>query len=109
MSDAQRDVTSAAITVHLRIFGRVQGVGYRVWTVHTARRLGLDGWVRNVSDGSVEAVARGNEAAVNNLAVAAQAGPPGARVTEVRKSVVAEADIQPPIGAGFHHIHTVVK
>ena len=103
------DAPSAAITVRLRILGRVQGVGYRAWTVYTARRLGLDGWVRNVVDGSVEAVARGPEPAVNSLVTAAQAGPPGARVTEVRKTVVAVSDIDPPVSAGFQQLPTVME
>ena len=40
-------------TVRLFITGRVQGVGYRIWCVREAGRLGLDGWVRNRRDGSV--------------------------------------------------------
>ena len=50
MSDAIRHVT---------IRGRVQGVGYRVWVDYTATSLGLEGWVRNRRDGSVEAVFAG--------------------------------------------------
>jgi acylphosphatase len=79
----------AEIIIRLRIFGRVQGVGYRAWCVHTARRLGLRGWVRNLTDGTVEALAAGPEDAVNTLAAAAQAGPSLARVTEVRRSEAA--------------------
>jgi acylphosphatase len=79
----------AAITLRLRIAGRVQGVGYRAWTVYTARHLGLVGWVRNLTDGSVEALVHGPRADVENLIAAAQAGPPGARVTEVKTAAVA--------------------
>ena len=47
----------ATRTVTVRIDGRVQGVYYRAWTYETAQSLGLDGTVRNMSDGSVEAAA----------------------------------------------------
>jgi len=46
-------------TIHLRIEGRVQGVGFRYWVRNEADRLGLDGWVRNRRDGAVEAVFSG--------------------------------------------------
>src|SRR5689334_9633486 len=72
-----------SVTLRLHIIGRVQGVGYRAWCVHTARRLGLVGWVRNLADGSVEAVARGSREAMESFVAAAHAGPPGARVIEV--------------------------
>lgn len=80
------------VTVRLHITGRVQGVGYRAWTVHTARQLGLVGWVRNLTDGSVEALAQGPRDAVESLIAAAQAGPPGARVTEVKSTPVQNAE-----------------
>jgi acylphosphatase len=64
----------------LVIQGRVQGVGYRWWAVETARGLGLDGWVRNCADGSVEILAIGDDEAVGRLAQACRNGPPHAQV-----------------------------
>jgi acylphosphatase len=70
----------------LRITGRVQGVGYRAWAMQTARRLGLRGWVRNRSDGSVEALVTGEEDAVTRMIEACREGPLGARVSDVAVS-----------------------
>lgn len=68
---------------HLLIHGRVQGVAYRASAAAEARRLGLDGWVRNRADGSVEVVVAGPEAAVASFIQWAHDGPPHARVTRV--------------------------
>jgi acylphosphatase len=68
-----------------RIEGRVQGVWYRGWTVSEANRRRLRGWVRNRSDGSVEALFAGPTAAVDDMLAACSAGPPAARVTAVRQ------------------------
>src|SRR5262245_29459756 len=84
--------TAGSITVRLHIVGRVQGVGYRAWCVQTARKLGLKGWVRNVTDGSVEAVACGTEGAISQLIAAAHAGPHLARVTEVTRTAMDPAE-----------------
>jgi acylphosphatase len=70
-------------TVRLRITGRVQGVGYRVWATRTASGLGLRGWVRNRSDGSVEVLAIGAPGQVAAMIEACRRGPYGARVTAV--------------------------
>jgi len=71
------------VTVRLTITGRVQGVGYRHWAVRTANGLGLRGWVRNRSDGSVEALVTGLAEDVAAMVEASRRGPVGARVAEV--------------------------
>lgn len=71
------------ITWHLRITGRVQGVGYRESLCREAQRLGIVGWVRNRADGSVEALVQGEQLALELITAWAQHGPPAARVVEV--------------------------
>lgn len=63
--------------------GRVQGVGYRDWTVTEARARGLDGWVRNRPDGTVEAVFAGPGPEVDDMIAACRRGPPAARVDRI--------------------------
>ena len=70
-------------TVTVKIEGRVQGVYYRAWTDETARTLGLDGTVRNTSDGSVEAVLSGPAETVADMLRRCADGPKDARVTKV--------------------------
>jgi acylphosphatase len=70
-------------SVHLRITGRVQGVGYRAWAIATAVRLGLRGWVRNRADGSVEALVTGEDDRVTAMIEACREGPFAARVVDV--------------------------
>jgi acylphosphatase len=62
------------------IKGRVQGVGYRAWAEHTALQRGLEGWVRNRADGTVEAVFAGPASVVEGVIEACRRGPPGAQV-----------------------------
>jgi acylphosphatase len=69
--------------VSLRIEGRVQGVGYRWWAGGVARRLGVDGWVRNRREGWVELMAIGDPAVIDQLVQACRQGPSAARVTAV--------------------------
>jgi len=84
----------------LRIHGRVQGVYYRGWMVELAERLGLDGWVRNRIDGTVEALAIGSTEAVETLIAACHDGPPAARVdlveVETAQGIVAAGFSQKP-------------
>jgi acylphosphatase len=70
-------------TVRLRITGRVQGVGYRVWAERTATQLGISGWVRNRSDGTVELLATGDDGAIAALIEACRQGPRAAVVSDV--------------------------
>lgn len=74
------------ITRLLRIHGRVQGVSFRHYTREEAQRLGVNGWVRNRKDGSVEAMVQGEPAAVEALVAWTRHGPPSARVTDVQVS-----------------------
>ncbi|MDX9739994.1 MAG: acylphosphatase [Gammaproteobacteria bacterium] len=69
---------------HCIVSGRVQGVSYRVLTRRKATELGLAGWVRNLPDGTVEVYAQGGPEAVAALREWLRAGPPGAKVAELR-------------------------
>lgn len=71
------------ITCHLRIHGRVQGVGFRHYMAREARKRGITGWVRNRVDGSVEAIVQGPREAVDGIITWARHGPPSAQVTRV--------------------------
>ena len=70
-------------TVRVRIEGRVQGVGYRYWTEPAAAELGLSGWVRNLRNGSVEALFSGERAQVDAMIARCRQGPRSAAVTSV--------------------------
>jgi acylphosphatase len=73
----------ATRTVTVKIEGRVQGVYFRAWTYETAESLGLDGSVRNMGDGSVEAVFSGSAETVAKMLKLCEDGPADARVTKV--------------------------
>ena len=85
--------------VRLQIDGRVQGVWFRGWTVDTATGLGLDGWVRNRADGSVEVVAAGDPAAIDRLVAACHQGPRTAHVMAVQVTPTAD-----PGPGGFRQV-----
>ncbi|MFM2129842.1 MAG: hypothetical protein RL477_1388 [Pseudomonadota bacterium] len=71
------------MALHVRIRGKVQGVFFRRWIQDEAGKRSLRGWVRNRSDGSVEAVFSGEMAAVRAMAAACRQGPPKAEVRQV--------------------------
>lgn len=87
--------------VLVRIEGRVQGVWYRGWTVDEAHRRGIDGWVRNRADGSVEALFSGPRAEVDAMIEACRQGPSAARVTRISTEPA-----EPPPHRGFHPLPT---
>jgi acylphosphatase len=73
----------ARVGRRVRVTGDVQGVFFRVWTQEQARNLGVTGWIRNASDGSVKAHFEGDQAAVEQLIDRMHDGPPGAAVEDV--------------------------
>ena len=81
-------------TVTIKIEGRVQGVYYRAWTNETARMLKLDGTVRNMGDGGVEAVFSGPADVVEDMLRRCKDGPKDARVTKV--TIMAEGGTVAP-------------
>ena len=75
------------------IRGRVQRIGYRAWTEYTALELGLEGWVRNRSDGTVEALFAGPSDVVASMLDACRQGPPGARVEAIDEQEATQDDL----------------
>jgi acylphosphatase len=71
---------------HFVVNGRVQGVGFRYFAHEAAAREGIHGWVRNLPDGGVEAVAEGDAEAVERFERALRQGPRGSRVDHVDAS-----------------------
>lgn len=72
------------LSKHLIISGRVQGVSYRAWTVKNAEKRNLFGWVRNRTDGTVEAVLSGEASIVDEMIEACWKGPLAAKVTDIQ-------------------------
>ncbi|HEV2562736.1 MAG TPA: acylphosphatase [Rhizomicrobium sp.] len=87
------DLTS----LRVRVEGFVQSVGYRHFAIEEARRLGLDGWIRNRSDGTVEALVSGPTKTVEAFVAAAMRGPDGSKVANVELHKA-----EPPAEKGFH-------
>ena len=70
-------------TYHVRVIGRVQGVGFRQFVRERARALGLSGWVKNQPDGSVELLVAGDDQAAARLLDIVRRGPPYADVATI--------------------------
>lgn len=81
----------------LVIAGRVQGVGFRAWMTDKAQALGVDGWVRNRMDGTVEALVAGDVSAVEELLRLCRRGPRMAEVASIDEEMA-----DPPDEPGFH-------
>jgi acylphosphatase len=79
---------------HMLVHGRVQGVGYRAFVEHEALRRGIEGWVRNCRDGSVEAVLAGNADVVAAMIEACRRGPFSARVDALDQRAGSEDDLK---------------
>ncbi|MGE0746578.1 MAG: acylphosphatase [Rhodospirillales bacterium] len=94
-------MTDGRASVRVQIEGRVQGVWYRAWTIREATARNIDGWVRNRSDGSVEALFCGPAAAVDEMVAQCRQGPPAAIVTRVTTTPAG-----PPAAPGFRQLPT---
>ena len=84
------------IRMHVTVHGYVQAVGFRYSARAEAQRLGISGWVRNRSDGAVEAEIEGDPAAIDAILGWFDDGPPGAEVTSISTS-----DLPPTGERGF--------
>ncbi len=88
--------------VRVIVHGRVQGVWFRGWCEREAKSRGLNGWVRNRRDGTVEALFEGPDLALTAMIGACREGPPAARVTRL-EDYPSDEDPVP----GFRQIPTV--
>ena len=82
-------------TLHVRISGRVQGVGFRWFVREEARRLGVSGWVTNLRTGEVEVKAGGEKSSLERLRRALQVGPNGAEVERVEDVALTDGGALP--------------
>ncbi|HEY0218646.1 MAG TPA: acylphosphatase [Afipia sp.] len=81
------------LIIRVIVHGKVQGVGYRAWTQYKARQRELDGWVRNRTEGTVEAVFAGPAEIVEAMVEGCSRGPRLAHVTRVDRFEAGEAEL----------------
>lgn len=93
--------------VHVKITGRVQGVGYRAWARRTASQLGLSGWVRNRVNGQVELLAEGEKVALDAFLILCRQGPSWARVDRIEPVALPDAPLFPIESGRFISAPTV--
>lgn len=83
-ADIDNDEVSRLKNVKVRVHGRVQGVGFRYFTQQKAANFSINGWVKNVRDGSVEIIAQGDSESIDFFLRALNIGPrPYAKVTNL--------------------------
>lgn len=90
-------------TQHIKVIGRVQGIGFRRWAENTATEMNLSGWVRNASDGSVEIMVKGESENVNQFLKQCLQGPAFSMVLGVQPVVVSQHNT-PPVQDGVFQI-----
>lgn len=84
MAESAPQANEPPARAHVWVTGRVQGVGFRAHVAYKAREIGVSGWVRNVGYDTVEAVAEGTQAQVDQFIQMMRIGPRAAQVDECR-------------------------
>ncbi len=79
---------------HIHITGKVQGVSFRYYILKEAQRLGINGWVKNLEDGRMEAIAQGKEEDLQQLLRLFRKGPPYAEVERVDMKEMPEQKLE---------------
>lgn len=98
---------AAHVVVHAIVRGHVHGVGFRAWVEYHAQQDGLEGWVRNRRDGTVEAVFAGQRPSVESMIASCRRGPPSARVDAVDTRDGTQADTAMARAGSFSVLPTV--
>ena len=73
---------------HVKVIGRVQGIGYRRWAENVANQMGVSGWIRNTSDGAVEIMVQGDPQTINSFLQECLKGPAFATVLGIQPVVI---------------------
>ena len=85
---------SCKVRIHVWVQGRVQGVGFRAYTEAMARNAGVQGWVRNLRDGRVEAVFEGSLSGVEAMVTWCERGSPGSKVESLERRSESPEDVE---------------